>query len=148
MLKEGERMLHLKIWNQANDGATMGLRVVDVVELEYLSGMFFGPSDDGNWASLRDYLDYMSSTDEPPAPFVITADVYWDRPSPSVPYPLARDRRFEFTYTGNRRESGGYAVQGYLILPTDWAPGLLSSHMTPVDAELSDAGPVPTVTVL
>ena len=124
-----------KIWDQANDGQTMGVRVDSVVELDRLAGVCVGPDAAGNWGSLREYLDYSSDATLEPVPYVRDVDVLWLCSGIVLPYVYCQHRRFRVTYTGRLRAAGGFASQGYCIVDPAWNSTLQPHHQEPLAVE-------------
>lgn len=129
------------IWNQANDGKTMGIRVRDVDVLVQLPDACRGSDIAGNWNSLEEYLNEAATALQPPIPYVRLVDIVWLNTKPFGEARLAQDRRFRVTYTGNVRTSGGFASQGYSIVEPEGAAQLLPLHQTSIQVEyLAGAG--------
>ena len=125
-----------KIWDQANDGQTMAVRVESVDELRRLADACMGPDAAYNWESLRDYLDFATGATSEPIPYVRYVDVLWRLdPEIVVPTPYSQNRRFRVTYTGRARVGGGFASQGYCVLDPAWNIALQPHHQRPVKVE-------------
>lgn len=70
-------MSTFKIWNQANNGTTMGIRASDVTVVSQLGAAFNRPSDDGLYLLLDDYLTQLAVATTPPPPYRRSVDVLW-----------------------------------------------------------------------
>ena len=123
------------IWNQANDGLTMAIRAADTQSLDELGGICSEADVAGNWSNLQHYLDSASTAADRPIPFVRLVDIVWLNKRPFGKPKFFEARRFRVTYTGNARAGGGYASQGYCILPPECAAQLLPLHQHAVDVE-------------
>lgn len=124
-----------KIWDQANDGQTMAIRVEDVAELQRLSAVCIGEDAAGNWSSLADYLSHSATAATEPIPYVRDVDVLWQDPAIGLPSNYSQTRRFRVTYTGRARVSGGFASQGYCVLDPVWNAALQPHHQQPITVE-------------
>jgi hypothetical protein len=124
-----------KIWDQANDGQTMAIRVENTNELRRLSRECTGPDAAGNWDSLADYLDHARTATAEPIPYVRNVDVLWTNPAIVLPNQYSQDRRFRVTYTGRVRTRGGFASQGYCVLDPAWNGALQPHHQQPITVE-------------
>jgi hypothetical protein len=125
-----------KIWDQANDGQTMAIRVDTVDELLRLSAVSTGPDIAGNWENLRDYLDHAAAAAAEPVPYVRHVDILWQLdPDVVVPSPYSQNRRFRVTYTGRVRTGGGFASQGYCVVDPMWNAALQPHHQRPIQVE-------------
>lgn len=125
-----------KVWDQANDGQTMAIRVEDVDELRRLADVCTGPDAAYNWDSLGAYLDFAAGATSEPIPYVRHVDVLWRLdPEIVVSAPYSQSRRFRVTYTGRVRTSGGFASQGYCVLDPSWNVALQPHHHRPVRVE-------------
>jgi hypothetical protein len=121
-----------KVWDQANDGQTMAIRVEDVDELERLAQVCTGPDAAGNWPSLREYLDFAAHATSEPVPFVRNVDVLWLNQQIALPSGYSQSRRFRVTYSGRVRASGGFACQGYCVVEPAWNAWLQPHHQHPI----------------
>lgn len=123
------------IWNQGNDGQTMGIRVRNFTELRRLATACTQPDLAGRWTSLTDYLEAARSATSEPAPYVRLVQVIWLNP---LGYGTARHfpgRTFVVTYTGTMRANGGFASQGYCIVDPQGYPLLGAFHRNPIQVE-------------
>lgn len=124
-----------KVWNQGNDGQTMGIRVKNVFELSRLASACVQPDITGHWASLTDYLSAARRATSEPRPYVRLVQVVWLN---TLGYRTQRyfsGRTFVVTYTGPMRTAGGFASQGYCIVDPQGYPQLGRLHRRPVRAE-------------
>ena len=124
-----------KIWDQGNDGRTMGIRVDGVTELERFAGSCTMPDLSDNYQSLQEYLDIAELASTPPPAYSRYVDVVWLSHigygrSMYIPH-----RTLVVTYTGNRRQTGGYASQAYCIVDPNGYPELASHHQRPILVE-------------
>jgi hypothetical protein len=118
-------MHEFKIWDQARDGATMAIRVVDVDALENFANSCTMPDIDRNWNSLRDYLDAASIAIHEPAPYGREVDVIWGGDGLGVPqWSVCQDRRLRVIYSGRPSVTGGISSQCYIVLDPAWADAL------------------------
>lgn len=124
-------MFRFKIWNQGNDGNTMGIRVADVSELDRMRVACTEPSLGGRWSNLDQYLQHAASaTTQPDPSYSRIVNVVWLR-ALGYPSPITfNGRTFVVTYTGNARVSGGFASQGYCITDPHGYPLLAAHHQT------------------
>ena len=65
-----------KVWNQGNDGRTMGIRVKNVAELTQLAQVCTQPDLAGNWTGLANYLAAARIATSTPPPYVRHVLVY------------------------------------------------------------------------
>ena len=124
-----------KVWDQANDGQTMALRVSDVDELVRLATVCTGADAAGNWPSLDAYLTHAGAAEIEPAPYVRNVDLLWLNPAIALPNPYCQNRRFRVTYTGRVRQAGGFASQGYCIVDPAWNRVLQPHHQDAITVE-------------
>lgn len=118
-------MYYFKVWDQANDGQTMAIRVADVNVLAAFAAVCSGPDMAGHWGSLQDYLNAAATATQPPIPYVRPVDVLWQRAGVGVPHwSVCFDRRLRVTYAGSIRVSGGFASQGYIVVDPAWNTAL------------------------
>ena len=128
--------LNFKIWNQGNDGRTMGIRVEDVKELAALAGVCTEPDTAGTYASLQDYLDAAAvAHGATPQHYSRHVDVVWLNPIAYGGRRLFPGRRLLATYTGNERQSGGFASQCYCVVDEDGYAALAPHHKTVIEGE-------------
>ena len=124
-----------KIWNQGNDGNTMGIRVDGVTELKRFAGSCTMPDLADNYRCLQDYLDIAKSAETPPPSYSRYVDVVWLSHigyGRSIYFP---HRTLVVTYSGNRRLTSGYASQAYCIVDPHGYPALASYHQRPIPVE-------------
>ena len=124
-----------KIWDQGNDGNTMGIRVDGMDELERLATSCTQRDIAGNYESLRHYLDSVENALTPPQPYTRIVEVVWLNPIGYGKNVLFPGRTLVVTYSGNRRECGGYACQGYCIVDPRGYPQLRAHHQQPISVE-------------
>jgi hypothetical protein len=139
---------NFKIWDQGNDGSTMGIRVSDTRELNKLRPHVTGTDLSGIYADLADYLRRAAAANLPPTPYSRLVNVVWlnakGYPSPLV-FPA---RTFVVTYTGNVRQSGGFASQGYVIVDPAGFANLGHHHRDPIEVEYITSAGVDTLVVM
>lgn len=70
-------MFNFKIWNQANNGTTMGVRAADVNVVAQLGPRCNRASDDGGYRSLDQYLSTIAVAQTPPPPYRRSVDILW-----------------------------------------------------------------------
>jgi len=70
-------MFDFKIWNQANDGTTMGIRAASVSVVAEMSPHFDRPSKDGMYRTLAEYLARLNEATTTPSPYRRSVDVLW-----------------------------------------------------------------------
>lgn len=137
-----------KIWDQGNDGRTMGIRVTTTTELRRLAPSVSGPDLGGRWPNLQAYLRAASTATTSPPPYSRLVSVVglsalgYARPT------VFPGRTFVSTYTGNVRQSGGFASQGYVIVDAVGFPNLGRHHLTPIDVEYITCAGMDTLVVL
>jgi hypothetical protein len=125
-------MFNFKIWNQANNGTTMGVRAADGNVVAQLGPQFNRASDDGEYRSLDQYLSTIAVAPTPPPPYRRSVDILWRT---AIGYGIHRyftNRIMEVTYTGNVRQSGGFAAQCYVIVDPNGFQPLGSHHTVPI----------------
>lgn len=121
--------IRVKVWDQANDGKTIGLRIADNAEISKLANYLTGSEAFDEWSSLSEFLDHLSQAQIPPERFVRLVDVLVGRSDLTLPkWSLCQTRKLSFTYSGLARKGGGYASQAYVILEPAWTQSL-SSHV-------------------
>jgi len=123
-----------KIWNQGNDGRTMGIRVADVAELKKFAVACAKPDLGGTWANLQAYLAAARKASSEPAPFVRVVDIVWLN-NAFLPNTYFPGRRLVATYTGPRRGTGGFASQAYTILDANLFSKLGAHHKKQIEVE-------------
>lgn len=134
-------MIEFKVWDQARDGATMGIRVANVQQLRALSAICNGRSRNGSWSNLQSYLVAAARAASPRDPYDRTVDVLWLRSGLGVPKgTLMQNRVLNVTYTGRVRASGGFASQAYVIVDPSWAATLAPHDKTPLDVDYYAGG--------
>ena len=124
-----------KVWNQGNDGQTMGIRVANATELRQFAALCTEPDLAGNWVSLMEYLDAARTAAVEPPPYTRPVHVVWLN---TLGYGSTRyfpGRTLVVTYTGRRRTRGGYAAQGYCIIDPQGYPLLGPHHKDPIQVE-------------
>ncbi len=125
-----------RIWNQANDGRTMAIRVRDMAELRRIAASHSQPASDRRYASIADYLATVSSARRRPHPYVRDVDVLWRT---SLGYGTARyfdGRSLEVTYSGNVRARGGFAGQCYVVVDPNGFGVLGPFHLVPIQVDI------------
>jgi hypothetical protein len=137
-----------KIWDQGNDGRTMGIRVRDVRELARLASVCTGPDLAGNWRDLRHFLTTAARARTTNAPYSRLVQVVWLNSAGYRAPQVFPGRTFVVTYTGPQRAAGGYASQGYSIVDPVGFPNLGRYHRTPVDVEYIPGSALDTLVVL
>jgi len=137
-----------KIWDQGNDGSTMGIRVKDTRELNKLKSKVTGVDLSGLYNNLNDYLTRASTANLTPAPYSRLVNVVWLNAKGYANPLVFPARTFVVTYTGNVRQSGGFASQGYVIVdPTGFA-NLGLHHRDPIEVEYITSAGVDTLVVM
>ena len=124
-----------KVWNQGNDGETMGIRVNNVTELRRLATACKQPDLAGRWANLTHYLRAAQNATSEPQPYTRLIHVVWLN---TLGYGTIRNfpgRTFVVTYTGPMRVSGGFASQGYCIVDAQGYSLLGAHHRRPIKVE-------------
>jgi len=108
---------NFKIWDQGNDGRTMGVRVEDVNELTKFATACSQPDIAGHYPNLRSYLTAASrARGGPPPPYSRIVDVVWLNPVGYRSPQFFPGRTLVATYTGPQRGTGGFASQCYCII--------------------------------
>lgn len=125
-------MFDFKIWNQANNGTTMGIRAADVNVVAQLGPQFNRASDDGVYGSLGQYLSAIAVAHTPPDPYRRSVDILWRTAIGYGSHRYFTDRVLEVTYTGNVRQSGGFAAQCYVIVDPNGFQALGPHHTVPI----------------
>jgi len=69
-----------KIWNQGNDGRTMGVRVADSAVLSDFARSCREADLGGNYTLLTEYLYEAAGAANPPFPYSRLVDVVWLSP--------------------------------------------------------------------
>lgn len=116
--------LNLRLDDQARQGHIVSIDF-RVAELDQLAVEMVGSDLSGLYASLRDFLNAADAAVTPPESYFRHVDVLWQHPGVATPTALATDRRFVASYNGPRRQRGGFATQGYLVLEPAWETALL-----------------------
>lgn len=124
-------MFAFKIWNQGNDGCTMGIRAADVGVVAKLGPQFNRSSDDGLYRSLDQYHLAIALAQTPPAPYRRSVDIVWRTAIGYGSHRYFTDRVLEVTYTANVRQSGGFAAECYVIVDPNGFHALGSHHTVP-----------------
>ena len=96
-------MYAFKIWNQGNDGNTMGIRAADISVVSQIGSVLNNPSDDGVYASLGQYLSATGVATSPISPYRRSVDVLWRTAIGYGSHRYFPDRVMEVTRTGNVR---------------------------------------------
>lgn len=125
-------MFDFKIWNQANNGTTMGIRAADVSVVAQLAPQFNRCSDDAVYGSLGQYLSTIAVARTPPAPYRRSVDILWRTAIGYGSHRYFTDRVLEVTYTGHVRQSGGFAAQCYVIVDPNGFQSLGPHHTVPI----------------
>jgi hypothetical protein len=137
-----------KVWDQGNDGSTMGIRVKDASELNRLSHRVTGIDLAGGYRNLAAYVKAAGTAKKPPQPYSRLVTVVWlnamGYPNPIV-FP---GRTFVVTYTGNIRQSGGFAAQGYVIVDPAGFANLGVHHRDPVNVVYITSAGMDTLVVM
>lgn len=124
------------VWNQGNDGMTMGIRCVDVNELANFAAVCTQSDVAGEWANLNEYLQAADiAAADPPPSYTRIVNIVWLN---TLGYGIPRyfpGRTLVVTRTGNLRQSGGYASQGYSIVDPQGFPILAPHHQQPIRVE-------------
>ena len=124
-----------KIWDQGNDGSTMGIRVDGMREIRRLARTCTEGDIAGNYSCLQHYLDNASRASTPPQPYSRIVEVVWLNPIGYGKNCLFPGRTLVVTYSGNRRQTGGYACQCYCIVDPNGYPQLRAHHRSPIRVE-------------
>jgi hypothetical protein len=125
-----------KIWNQANNGTTMGIRVASLAELRRIAASHQAPDANHTYGSISDYLTTAGTATRPPRPYMRPVDVFWDT---TLGYGGRRyfdGRTLEVTYSGNQRRSGGFAAQCYVIVDPQGYSILGPFHLVPIRVDV------------
>lgn len=125
-------MFAFKIWNQGNDGNTMGIRAADVSVVAQLGPAIARPSEDQVYASLGQFLTAVGSASVAPPPYRRPVDVLWRTAIGYGSHRYFPDRILEATYSGNVRQSGGFAAQCYVIVDPQGFGALGPHHTVPI----------------
>ncbi len=137
-----------KIWDQGNDGNTMGIRVKDTGELNRLKRRVTGMDLAGGYQNLDSYLRAAAVANRPPQPYSRLVTVVWLNAigySNPIVFP---GRTFVVTYSGNVRQSGGFASQGYVIVDPAGFANLGRHHRDPIDVEYITSAGMDTIVVM
>lgn len=137
-----------KIWDQGNDGRTMGIRVRDVRELARLATVCTQPDLGGNWRDLNHFLTTAAGARRSNAPYSRLIQVVWLNAAGYASPRVLSGRTFVVTYTGPRRTTGGYASQGYSIVDANGFPNLGRHHKARIDVEYIPGSSLDTLVVL
>ena len=125
-------MYEFKIWNQGNDGKTMGIRAANVSVVAELASVFTRPSDNGAYATMTTFLTTLAHATTPPEPYRRSVDVLWRTAIGYGTHTYLPGRTLEVTYSGNVRQSGGFAAQCYIIVDPQGYPNLGALHLAPI----------------
>lgn len=137
-----------KIWDQGNDGNTMGIRVKDTAELNRLKSRVTGMDLAGVYPNLTAYLNNAAASTSHPQPYSRLVNVVWLNAkgySNPIVFP---SRTFVVTYTGNVRQSGGFASQGYVIVDPVGFANLGTHHRDAIDVEYISSPGLDTLVVM
>ena len=140
--------INFKIWDQGNDGRTMGIRVKDVRELGRLARVCTGPDLGGNWRDLAHFLSAAATARSTNPPYSRLVQVVWLKALGYSSPRVFSGRTFVVTYTGPQRTSGGYASQGYVIVDANGFPNLGRHHRTAISVEYIPGSGLDTLVVL
>ena len=110
----------------------MGIRAADVGVVAQLGPQFNRGSDDGVYGSLSQFLSAIAIAQSPPAPYRRSVDVLWRTAIGYGTHRYFTDRVLEVTYTGNHRQSGGFAAQCYVIVDPSGFQALGPHHTVPI----------------
>jgi hypothetical protein len=128
-----------KIWNQGNDGRTMGVRVQGVRELAKFAAACTEPDISGRYVDMqfsRCYTRLPAATHgSPPSPYARIVDVIWLNPIGYGSHRLFPGRTLVATYIGPLRTSGGFASQCYCIVDANGYPALAKHHRAAIRVE-------------
>ncbi len=133
-------MSQFKIWNQGNDGNTMGIRAAGVREVARIATALSAPSDDNSYPSLTAYLTVLATARRPPTPYRRAVDVLWRTAIGYGSHCYFPGRTLEVTYTGNVRQSGGFAAQCYVIVDPQGFALLGALHLVPITVAVLRGG--------
>ena len=125
-------MYPFKIWNQGNDGSTMGIRAADVSVVAQLGQQFSRPSSDAVYGTLAGYLAGLATATTPPAPYRRAVDILWRTAVGYQAHRYFTDRVLEVTYSGTLRQQGGFAAQCYVIVDPSGFQALGPHHTVPI----------------
>lgn len=125
-------MFAFKVWNQGNDGNTMGIRAADVSVVAQLGPAINRPSEDQVYASLSQYLTAVGSGSVAPPPYRRRVDVLWRTAIGYGSHRYFPDRILEATYSGNVRQIGGFAAQCYVLVDPQGFAALGLHHTVPI----------------
>jgi hypothetical protein len=126
---------NFKVWNQGNDGHTMGIRVADLPELKKFAGTCTKADLAGNWPNMKAYLSAAASASVEPVPYIRLVDVVWLNTSLMASQRYFPGRRLVATYTGPKRTTGGFASQAYCIVDPELFAQLGKYHRTKIKVE-------------
>ena len=124
-----------KIWDQGNDGNTMAIRVENMHALRRLAQSCTAQDIAGNYGNLQEYIVAASRANTPPLPYPRFVDVVWLNMTGYDEYRYFPHRTLVVTYSGNRRQNGGFASQGYCIIDPNGYPHLAAHHRSPILVE-------------
>jgi len=128
-------MYKFKVWDQANDGNTMAIRVANTAELSKLTAHCLGHCMLNAWSSLKHYLVVAAKAKVRPDHFVRQVDVLWLKKGLGLPpWTMCHNRLLRVLNTGNARKSGGFASQAYVILDPSWNAVLRPHHKQAIRA--------------
>ena len=125
-------MFAFKIWNQGNDGNTMGIRAADVSVVAHLGQSIARSWEDQLYVPLGQYLAAVDSASVPPSPYRRRVDVLWRTAVGYGGHQYFPDRILEATYSGNVRQSGGFAAQCYVLVDPQGFAALGRHHTVPI----------------
>lgn len=137
-----------KIWDQGNDGSTMGIRVKDTTELNRLRSRVTGMDLAGGYPNLTAYLRAAATAARPPQPYSRLVTIVWLNAKGYANPIVFPGRTFVVTYTGNVRQSGGFASQGYVIIDPAGFANLGLHHRDSIDVEYITSGGMDTMVVM
>jgi len=127
---------NFKIWNQGNDGQTMGIRLADVDELDEFAGVCTEPDIAGTYTNLQAYLDSAAAAHGAAPPhYSRPVDVVWLNPIGYGGRRFFPGRRLLATYTGPERQSGGFGSQCYCIVDPNGYAALAPHHQKVISGE-------------
>lgn len=137
-----------KIWDQGNDGSTMGIRVATTTELKRLAPRVTGPDLVGRYSCLSDYLKQAETSSSVPHPYTRIVSVIWLNSLGYATPIIFPGRTFVVTYTGNQRLSGGYASQGYVIVDANGFANLGAHHRKGIEVEYVSSHGMDSIVVM
>lgn len=111
----------------------MAIRVRDMHELRRMARNYAPPQ--GARQSMQQYVTNMATATSRLAPFRREVDVFWNT---NLGYGTARyfdGRVLEVTYSGGQRQSGGYAVQCYIMVDPNGYGTLGAFHLVPIQVD-------------